>query len=209
MRFRTPLDDLFGTESKTRVLRTLFRHPGGMFTGRQLARIAKLNHASAHNALRELVDSGLVHTRIAGKSHLFSLNEKNHFYEPLKAVFSNETDCLNAAIKKIKRSLEKYKRKCDIKFGAVFGSVARGVEKPTSDIDLCIVVGGENDKEELRSSLVHIEDAILKEFGNALSPHIVTLAELRKISGKQVLAEIKRDGIVLLGEPSVLDRHMP
>jgi len=208
MRLGASLDGLLGTESKIRVLRALFLYPEGTFTGRQLAGIAGLNHASAHNALRALAASGLVTTRTAGTSHIFSLNSRNHLHGALKNLFESERNARESAIGLLKAALRKSGRRQGLVFASIFGSVARRTEKSGSDIDLFIVVKKETDKEGVREILVKVEDGILEKFGNKLNPQIATLAELHAISGKQILEEIRKDGLVLAGEPTMLDRYL-
>jgi predicted nucleotidyltransferase len=93
----------------------------------------------------------------------------------------------------------------------VYGSVARGQERPSSDIDLFIVAHSEQAKRDVRQSAGRLWERVSKEFGNSLSVHVNTVSELqRKVRrGLPVLREILRHHHLVWGQPllEILERH--
>ena len=69
------LDDVLGTRSNVRVLRTLHRLlPGIAISGRDVGRRSGVSHPSATASLRTLTDLGLVRVRRARRVDYYEMN---------------------------------------------------------------------------------------------------------------------------------------
>lgn len=69
------LDSILDKKSKIKVLRLFVSRTGGfMASGRETARLAGITAPSAHAALKELHDQGVMHRRVVGRDHIYQLN---------------------------------------------------------------------------------------------------------------------------------------
>jgi predicted nucleotidyltransferase len=197
MEYRRPLDGIFGRPAHVRVLRVLARNPEGL-TGRRLAELAALEPSSAHNALKRLVEFGLVDVSPLGRAHVYRLlRDRLAARELLLPLFRKEADLLPAEVRRLAKSFG------DLAISVVlFGSVARREEGPWSDLDVCVVVPDAAsrrraarivDKESTRlSSLTGIQPTFF----------VVTRRDFqRRFRGKNSLVRsIVREGRVVKGK---------
>ena len=129
------LEDFLGQKSKVTILRILYR--GAELTGREIARKADLSPRAAQQALQELYATGVVHRKSVGASYLFSLNRSRYVVEKiLSPLFESEQGLGAAMIEELRKALPTK----GIVSIIMFGSVARGENKPGSDLDIMIVL---------------------------------------------------------------------
>lgn len=190
MKFTKPLDSILNTEVKTRILRFLCR-TGAEWNGSQIAKEIKITPAATHNALRALQKEGLLTLHNMGKTHVYSLKEDSFLVSNLlKPLFTKEDKILDTIIGLIKRKISGFKAKQDIASVAIFGSVNIRQDRPTSDIDLVVIVENVKAKPAIERLFGELDERISREFGNTLSPYINTLTEF-KVKHKKGLAIIK------------------
>jgi predicted nucleotidyltransferase len=95
----------------------------------------------------------------------------------------------------MKDMLVKYIKKLPVIQAVLFGSTARGDEKPNSDIDLFLLVRSQTEKKEVEKSLDELRDRILTIYGNVLSDYILTEKEYGEKQGLGVVKNIKKEGV--------------
>ncbi|MFA6440668.1 MAG: nucleotidyltransferase domain-containing protein [Bacteriovoracaceae bacterium] len=196
MIFHNILDILFSTWSHTAVLRVLQQYSNGI-TGREISRLAGMNHRACQKALATLEGIGIIERRRGGRDHLFTLNRAHILISegvlPLLAV---EKDFSKKAFSFIARKLTK---QCISVI--LFGSVARKDETVTSDFDLCLIV--EKDQQTTAASdVVHsIAGEFRQLFGGNIAPFIISQKEfIRRAKRKQSpIPAIIKEGIVIYG----------
>ena len=85
--------DILGSKTSIRVLRTLARYGGKVFTVRELSAAAGVSHPQASAVLKELERRGVVRLQPVGKAYQVSLNKEsyivNSLIEPLFAAEKN------------------------------------------------------------------------------------------------------------------------
>ena len=174
MRLHNYLEDVLGSRVKVKVLRELFKYSPKPFTGRELASSIKdVTHTGVRKALGDLLSANIIKIEHHGQSNLITLNTKSVIYDMLVTLFGEESKTFSHDfIYELKKAVPSGVISC-----AVFGSVARGAEKPDSDIDLLFVTDNEQ--------LVHkfVEDklqAFISGYGNAISPYIMSKAEFTR-----------------------------
>ncbi len=191
MRFHDPLDDIWNSQLKTRLLRTLYR-TGGSFTGRRLAGLVGYSHTHTMTTLADLETQGLVKMRRAGNSCIFSINMENEIVKGLLApAFNLESELLNNLADRFYDGLGK-----TLVSVTLFGSVARGEETVDSDVDLLLVVKNEADLKKTESKASDLSHEAYLAFGCSVMPVVVTQAEHeRKLKRKQGFwGEIPKEG---------------
>lgn len=168
MKVNRPLDQLFANEARIQILRTLFKFPGE-FTGRHIARLSRIPHATARLNLIALEDSDILKVKYIGRSKVYSLNTDNILYKPLAELFEAEQSVMQELESKlINALLSDNKIKNALAHASIYGSVARGDEHPGSDIDLLLIFDRKVDKSELEKVLDPLEDEISTSFGKQL-----------------------------------------
>jgi predicted nucleotidyltransferase len=193
MRFHDPLDDVLGNRIQVRLLRILARTESRGFTGRDLARMCGSSASQATASLRKLEDSGLIVRDIAGRSHVWRIAERHTLVPALRSLFHEEGRSTTA----LKSDIEELIRKLPVKRAVLFGSVARGDEGPTSDVDLMLTVRSPADKEQVEETLSAASLRFAIKFGNPLSALVLEESRLRSPPNPALLTNIRHDGVEL------------
>ena len=170
MKLHTFLEDILGSKVKIAVIRMLFKYRPKAFTGRELAESAGLTHTGVRRALRELQASNLIKLEYHGRSNIITLNTDSYVYDILQTVFGVEAQMFkNNFIQELKREIPGGIVSC-----AVFGSVARGTEKPDSDVDALFIT---DNKEVVQKFVEEKQQFFVKRYGNVIAPYIMSKNE--------------------------------
>jgi predicted nucleotidyltransferase len=197
MKYYQPLNDLLGQKSTVKILRRLSLTRLEM-SGRRIAAELNLSPWTCHLALRELAEQGILIVRNVGRTHLFQLNEKNYIVEKLLLpLFAVEAELLPTAIREITVGLPG-----SIVSVILYGSISRHEERPSSDVDLLVLVAGENDRREVRAFFERENEFFIARHGNVLSPLILSVAEFdrRYRDGDELAREIVETGQMIYGQ---------
>lgn len=193
MRFHRALDDVLGSPSGVRILRVLARFPAKEFTGRELARLAKVSPTRTMDNLARFLAHGLVERRSAGTSHLWRMVPGHALAGALRQLFRAESASLGSLERLLLRALEGVK----VERLVLFGSVARGDERPDSDVDLLVVVPTVVDKRAAGKALRDARRDVASLFGNNLSILLYTRREAAALEGSELMKNVRRDGVEL------------
>ena len=193
MRFHNQLDDLLGHRVRLRILRILSRSGDRGLTGRELARMCNASSSQTTASLQELENSGLILREVVGRAHVWRMAEGHALAPVVKALFRAEAESLTA----LKTDIEAVIRILPVHRALLFGSVARGDERATSDVDLLVVVQSRADKDQVREALSVASIDFANKFGNPLSSLVVDEKQMRSPTNPSLLANIDRDGIEL------------
>ncbi len=125
-------DALF-TKVQQRVLGVLFGNPGRSFYANEIIAMAESGTGAVQRELARLAGAGLLTvTRVGNQKH-FRANASAPVYEELRGIVmktSGLADVLRTALTGLTR---------EISFAFVFGSVAKGQDTATSDVDLLVI----------------------------------------------------------------------
>lgn len=202
MKITKPLDSILNTEVKTKILRFLCR-TGAEWNGSQIAKEIGITPAASHNALNELTRQGVISMHNMGNTHVYTLNTENYIVtDLLKPLFIKEDEALDKIISIIRRNLSSSKIKSKILSVSLFGSVNKGEDHPTSDIDLAVIVSDGKAKSKVGNLFGKIDKNISRKFGNTISPYISTIAEFKTKHKKklQVVKNILNSNTLIYGE---------
>lgn len=177
--------EILGTKSSIRILKTLLRYRGKVFTVRELARTARVSHPEVSKLLKEMERRGVVKLQPVGRAKQVSLNEESYILKSvLEPLFKAEETTVEHLVSTIRPFFENEL----ISSVAIFGSVARGLEKKSSDIDLLVI---SEDKERANECVANATIAALSRFGLGLSPTIMRerafINESERSLGKSIL----------------------
>ena len=193
MRFRTAIEDLLGNQIRVRLLRILTRFPDRGFTGRELAQACHSSPSQTNQVLEWLRDSGLLFSELVGRAHVWRLETDHVLAAPFATLFRTERELLNGLTDELKALVDGL----PVRRATIFGSVARGDERMTSDIDLLVEVDSDRAKEKVAVALSAASERFAKRFGNSLSAMVVARGPKRKPPNPALQANIERDGIVI------------
>jgi predicted nucleotidyltransferase len=193
MRFVNYLEEILSTKSEVKILRTLFRYPTKEFNENELARVSGVGQKTVNRAMPKYVSHGIVSVRTIGRANVYTLNPGHYIAEQLRSLFQAE----ERAKQELKRLLgEAFHDDKTVISLVIFGSVAKGMEEPTSDIDVFILT---RNKERAESKLQKVGEAVMRRFGNVISGYVLTPHEFEEKRGTPTIKEIVADGELVMG----------
>ncbi len=195
MRFTKYLEDILSTKSDVKILRTLLRYPTKEFSENELARVSRVGQKTVNRAMPKYVSYGIVGVRTIGRANVYTLNSRHYVAEQLKSFFQAE----EGAKLELKRMLrEAFRRDEAVISLLIFGSMAKGREEPTSDIDVFILT---RDKRGAKEKLQKVREAVMRRFGNVITEYILTPHGFEEKRGNPTIKEIMVDGELIIGKP--------
>ena len=204
---RTPLDDLLSSRSKLRLLRRLANGHNDL-SGRELARRAGVTWRAAELALRDLVQLGVVRRADARGQARYSLVGTHvliaHAVAPL---FEAERAWIEVVRREISRALRpEGGGPQDIRWAGLYGSAARGEDRPSSDLDVAVVAESVTATARVRLQLQMPEtrSRLLARIGRSPSVLVYPPAHWRKLiaANAEMRLALTRDAIRLMGDTS-------
>jgi len=198
MRFRQPLDDVFRTATRVKILRLLARNPGMIFTGREIARNIGVASSNVSLALAGLEEIGVLGFVAKGRSLLYRLNTRHILCERLlRDLFAKEVGNLNYVLDELPLNWPR-----DIRSLICYGSVARGEEQISSDVDLCFVARDSSSRRRLLRKLEEVQAEFYLRTGNRFSAYVISARSfaVRYRKGHPLIRRIASEGRVLRGD---------
>lgn len=202
MVLRDPLNSILDRKGKVRILRFLCRK-GGEWTGRRLAAELGLNPATTHRMLKELHRETILDFRRMGANSVYSLRDRHYLVqELLRPLYDREAQAQDQLLGLICKSLDS-RLKAQVATAALYGSVARGEERPTSDIDLVVLVKSQRNRLKVRQALEPLWEVVAERFGNTLNLYLNTVREAQEKHRRRLplFKSILRDHRLVFGTP--------
>ena len=139
-----------------RVLALIFGHPERSFYTSEIVRTIDSGTGAVERELSRLQSSGLVSVERIGNQKHFRANHQSPVFKELRSLVLKTV----ALTEPLGKALEPHAEK--IRAAFVYGSVAKGVERPQSDIDL-IVIGDDLDYSDLYTDLQNAEKTLRRK----------------------------------------------
>lgn len=137
--------DFMLTLRQQRMLAPLLLHPELQFGSNELVAMGGPGSGAGQRILRQFVLSGIAIKAARGNQRLYSANRSHPIFAELRSICLKTFGMANLVAKELTPFRDR------IKLAFIFGSIAKGEDRPDSDIDLMIV-----------------SDLEVFEFGNAL-----------------------------------------
>jgi uncharacterized protein len=184
----TSVGDLLFGQTRGRVLALLYGAPDQTLFVRQIARQVETSVGTVQRELNLLADAGLTKRSTVGNQVFYQANQEHPEYPELRALLAKTT----GVYQMLKTALAPLSPRIDLAF--VYGSVARGEEKATSDIDLMVI--GAASLDEVLDAVGPVE----KQLGRPVNPTIYSREDLkaRLRSGNHFLQSLKTSKKVFL-----------
>ena len=152
---RQPLSAVFANPAGVRVLRALAQH-GGELSAPMLAERSRLTRPSVLAALDHLAALGLVESVGSVRQRLHRIDQGHPLAPSLSALFAAEAGRFDAIFEAVRAAAGE----AGVAAAWLYGSVARGDDRPDSDLDLAMVASADLNAEKtaLRAALRMLED---------------------------------------------------
>jgi len=191
---RFPLDGILGNTGNVRVLRALWTH-GGALSATQLANETRMTPQGVRLVLDGLQAYDVIEVLGQGRSQLYQRRTEHPWAGPLHALFWTEREQWDNLLTAVRQTLEQN----DAVVAAwLYGSVARGEDRPRSDVDFAVLLKSAAAESEVRDSFELLEHKLYARF----SVVCVTQAELKtgKV-GPDWWGNVLQEGMQLKGKP--------
>jgi Sugar-specific transcriptional regulator TrmB./Nucleotidyltransferase domain. len=188
-------DEVFRSWSHGAVLRALLDTTNG-YTGNEVARLSGMHPRSALKALTSLEQLGMVNRQRGGRDHIFTLNRSHILiYDVVEHIYRVEQEFAGRIINTLAGKLKRH-----VLSAVIFGSVAKRVETPFSDFDLCCIVKTESQKNTIRELLNSDAQKLYKTFGIKIAPLLFTLDEVKKKIKTPLMQDVVIHGKLVAGK---------
>ena len=187
----TSLADALFTTTQQRVLALLFGQPSRSFFASELIELTGSGSGAVQRELKRLTSSGLVTVKRIGKQKHYPANPDSPVFEELCALVRKTV----AMVEPIRQALAPLAEK--IALALIYGSVVKGTDTASSDIDL-LVVADDVTLEALYSALAPVEASLDRK----ISPTLYTKKEFndRRAAGNPFLTRVlEGEYLVLIG----------
>ncbi len=190
-----PIADALFPKVAQRVLAALYGNPDKSFYTKELIRLVDSGTGAVHRELKKLTDAGLLSVRAIGNQKHYQANRHSPVFIELQGLVI-KTFGLADVLRQVLLPFA-----AEIELALIYGSMAKGSETATSDIDLLIV------SDTLTFSTV-LEAVIPAEtqLGRPIHAAIYSMAEFQKKreAGNHFLTSVLGQAtITLFGNPHV------
>ena len=199
--FNDNLDGLLSQKSKIKILRVLFKEADEL-SGREIAKKVNMSPSATYEALQKMKQENYLSVKRKGRMLLYSLKMQNYLIRKvLMPLFEREEAVYEEMLAYIKKGLLKNKEA--VTSIVIFGSVAEGKPKATSDIDILIIAVSKTDKRRLDISTDRICTEVVKKYNVTISPYLLTYSEVRQkyARGEPIILSILNNNRLIYGEP--------
>jgi len=173
-----------------RVLEVLLARPARRFTIRELAQEAGTPYSTTWRIVGDLESLGAIVTERVGTSRVLSPNQQAPVLQELQSLAGLQLSPHRLAAKEFAERLGSVP---EVRRAILFGSVAKGSEVATSDVDIAIVLRGKD--ESLVDRIHEIAESVQDRTRMKIVPLFVSEPELKSESR---LARSIKSGEVLL-----------
>ncbi len=197
MRLDNILDEVFSTWSHIAILR-IFMDASHPLSGREIARLSRMNHRSCLHALTRLEHIGFVNRNRGGRDHLFSINREHRLWnEGILPLLEIERRHLGRVAKRLRKELLIH-----VESAILYGNSILKQDTLDPTVDLCIVMNNRMTEKEIRSHLTIIAPMLWKRYGVKLHSLVITETDFaRKAKRRQApIAAILEEGQVITGK---------
>jgi predicted nucleotidyltransferase len=169
----TGLGSVLFTPVQQRVLGLLFGQPDRRFQSSELIRLAASGTGAVHRLLTKLADARLITVERVGNQKHYQANRKSLVFAELHGLIVKTS----GLIAPLRTALDPLAKRIDAAF--VYGSVAKGKDQASSDIDLMVIADNLH-YADVFGALQTVE----ADLGRTVNPNVMSVAEWRRKHGQ-------------------------
>ncbi|OGN87714.1 MAG: hypothetical protein A2158_07800 [Chloroflexi bacterium RBG_13_46_14] len=162
------LETLLGSKLRVKVLGWLFSHPDERYFVRQLTNLLGEDSTNVSRELIRLENTGILVSQKEGKQKYYQANRKSPLFNELRGIVVKTVGIADVIRSALSREADR------IRAAFIFGSIADGTDKKTSDIDVLVV--GPISFGETVTLLSSAEEKL----GREINPVVYSVSEFRK-----------------------------
>lgn len=190
MKLHHILDDIFGSKSKVKILRLVFRYQEREFTEREIARHISMSQNTVNKTLADLTKTNALSFRKIGRANAYIVNKNSVLFPFLQNIFKGERRIREDLIKRLKEATGSF-TSC-----ILFGSFAQNAESYDSDLDLLVIA---KDKRKAKYRLDKLESDLLRKYNISISIVLLTPRELLNKWNAPYMKEARKINVVISG----------
>ena len=164
----TSIGEALFTKTQQRVVGLLYGNPGKSFYTNEIVRFGNMGRGTVKRELDRLVSAGLLVLSREGNQLHYQANSDSPIFNELRGIVK-KTFGIAGVIRDTLLPLD-----VEIELAFIYGSIARGEETASSDIDL-MVVSESVAYSELMVELANAEESL----GRTVNPTIYTMKQLK------------------------------
>jgi predicted nucleotidyltransferase len=162
----TLIGDALFTKTQQRVLGLLYGTPDKSFYTNEIMRWADMGRGTIRRELDRLVSAGILSVTPEGNQNHYQAKQDNPVYTELLGIVRKTFGVVDV----IKQALKPLNARIDLAF--IYGSIAKGTDARTSDIDLMLIGEGLNYGDVI-DVLMPLEESLQR----SVNPTVFTSAE--------------------------------
>ena len=186
----TSLGQALFTKTQQRVLGLLFGNPERSYYANEIVRFADAGIGTVQRELQRLESAGLITAEKIGNQKHYRANRAAAIFEELRSIVIKTVGLADV----LRNAILPLKEQVDLAF--IFGSIAQGKERITSDIDV-MVIGDASFQ-----SIVPVFHPTQETVGREVNPIVMTVSEFsgKFLQGDRFVSRIvKEPKIFLIG----------
>jgi len=191
------LETLLRSKLRAKVLGWLFSHPDERYFVRQLTTLLGEDSTNVSRELARLEKTGVLVLAKEGKQKYYQANRRSPLFNELHGLIVKTAGVADVLRSALATAMER------IKVAFVFGSIASGGERRTSDIDMMVV--GRISFEDVVSLLSPAEEKLGREVNPVVYP-ITEFKQKVKEDHHFVKTVLEGEKIFLIGDEGELAR---
>lgn len=163
------LGEVLFSKTRRQVFRLLFGQPDSAYHLNEIVRLAGVGIGSVSRELEKLTTAGLINAEKVGNQKHYRANQDSPIYAEIRGIVLKTfglADVVRAALAGLSKQ---------IGLAFVYGSVAKGNDTASSDIDLLVIAEGLS-YADLVTALAVAE----QQLGRAINPTVYTPEEVRR-----------------------------
>ena len=167
------ISDVLFSGIQQKVLGLLFGQPDRSFYSNQIAKLGNTGRGSLQRELERMTASGLIAMTVIGRQKHYQANKDSFIYQELRSITLKTFGLADV----LRRALSDHADA--IRYAFIYGSVAKGTDTASSDIDVMVIADGLS-YSDLFEVLIRAEETL----GRKVSPTLYTPDDfLKKVQG--------------------------
>jgi len=192
----TSIGDALFTKTQQKVLGLLFAKPDKSYYTNEIMRWASMGRGTVSRELDRLVSAGLLTVLRQGNQNYYQANFESPIYNELVSIIRKTfgvADEIKAKLKSLNENIE---------LAFIYGSIAKGDDTKTSDIDL-MLVGEDLSYGEVMESLMPLEKSLLRTINPTIYETQDFFSKLN--NGNSFVARVmEQPKIIIMGDENAI-----
>lgn len=182
------LGEALFTKTQQRVLGLLFGNPERSYYTNEIVRFAEAGIGTVQRELQRLESAGLITSRKIGNQKHYQANRAAAIFEELHGIVIKTVGLADV----LRKAIQPLQEQVDLAF--IFGSVAQGKERITSDVDVMVI--GDASFEDVVQALYSTQEALRRE----VNPIVMSMSEFSRkvLQGDRFVSRIVNEPKIFL-----------